>query len=96
MLAVLGTVVFVAIGIGIVIGIAWSILASVIRLGYCRFNLDLIERQEKPEIGTIFQYFSHWKTAFCTSFLEGLYVILWTLLLIIPGFVAAYSYVMTG
>ena len=95
-LTILGGVVLVALVIGIAVGVAWSILAGVVRVGYCRFNLDLIEKPEKPEIGTIFRYFDHWKTAFCAFFLQNLYVILWTFLLIIPGIVAAYSYAMTG
>lgn len=35
------------------------------------------------------------KTAFFARFLTGLYILLWSLLLIIPGIMAAYSYALT-
>lgn len=72
------------------------VVGSVIELGYMRFNLDLIDRQKKPELKTLFDYFSVWRTAFCARFLRGLKVFLWSLLFIIPGVVAEYSYAMTG
>ena len=72
------------------------VVGSVIELGYMRFNLDLVDRQKQPELKTLFDYFSVWRTAFCARFLRGLYVFLWSLLFIIPGIVAEYSYAMTG
>lgn len=80
---------FVAIVISLAIG-------SVIELGYARFNLDLVDRQKQPELRTLFEYFSAWRTAFCARFLRGLYIFLWSLLFVIPGIVAEYSYAMTG
>ena len=44
----------------------------------------------------MFQYFPYWKNAVCTRLLTGLFIFLWTLLLVIPGVVAFYSYAMTG
>ena len=43
---------------------------------------------------SLFGYFSWFKTAFCARFLTNLYTLLWSLLLIIPGIVAKYSYAM--
>ena len=80
---------FVAVVISLAVG-------SVIELGYARFNLDLVDRQKQPELKTLFDYFSVWRTAFCAKFLRGLYIFLWSLLFIIPGVVAEYSYAMTG
>lgn len=80
---------FVTIVVNLVVG-------SVIELGYLRFNLDLVDRQNQPEIKTLFDYFSVWRTAFCARFLRGLYVFLWSLLFVIPGIMAEYSYAMTG
>lgn len=80
----------------LITAIAYVILASVIRVGYARFNLDLVDRQKEPEIGTLFHYFRHWKTTAATSLLQGVYVLAWSLLFIIPGIVAGYSYAMTG
>ena len=70
-------------------------LGSVIEVGYVRFNMDLVDRTE-AKIESLFAYFYHWKTTTATRFLKGLYTFLWSLLLIIPGIIAAYSYAMTG
>lgn len=71
------------------------VLGSVISLGYSRFNLDLVDRRKDPDIGTLFGYFLHWKNAAIARLLETVYVFLWSLLLVIPGIVASYSYAMT-
>ena len=75
--------------------VVYFILGSVVGVGYSRFNLDLVDRQKEPEIGILFGYFKFWKTTAAASFLQGLYVFLWSLLFIIPGIVAGYSYAMT-
>lgn len=80
----------------LVLGVLWFILGSIIRVGYARFNLELVDRRKEPELNALFGYFSHWKNVVLTALLEGLYVFLWSLLLIIPGIVAGYSYAMTG
>ena len=81
--------------IALVMAVVFFILGSIVGVGYSRFNLDLIDRQKEPEIGTLFNYFSHWKTAAAAGALQALIVFLWTLLLIIPGIIAGYSYAMT-
>jgi len=79
----------------LVMAAAYFILGSVVGVGYARFNLDLVDREKEPELGTLFGYFRFWKTTAAASFLQGLYVFLWSLLLIIPGIIAGYSYAMT-
>lgn len=80
----------------LVVAAVFFVLGSIVSLGYCKFNLDLVDRQKEPEIGTLFGYFSHWKTAVVANLLQGIYIILWMLLFIIPGIVASYSYAMTN
>ena len=80
----------------LVMAVAYYILGSIIRVGYARFNLELVDRQNEPEINTLFGYFTYWKTAALAKFLQGLYIFLWSLLLLIPGIIAGYSYAMTG
>lgn len=80
----------------LVMAVVYFILGSVVGVGYSRFNLDLVDRQKEPEIGTLFGYFKHWKTTAAAKFLQGLYVFLWSLLFIIPGIIAGYSYAMTS
>lgn len=69
-------------------------LGSVISLGYSRFNLDLVDHRKDPNIGTLFGFFPHWKNAVIAKLLETVYVFLWSLLFIIPGIIASYSYAM--
>lgn len=88
-------------GIAVTILIAALILLIVsifiggaMRLGYARFNLNLIDR--KPAVfRDLFTYMDcKWK-GFCMNFLTGLFIGLWSLLLVIPGIVKTYSYAMT-
>lgn len=81
---------------GLVMAVVYFVLGSVVGVGYSRFNLDLVDRQKEPEIGALFGYFKYWKTTAAASLLQGLYVFLWSLLFIIPGIVAGYSYAMTS
>lgn len=78
----------------IVMGIALFILGSVIGVGYRKYNLNLVDRQEAG-FENLFAYFPHWKNAFKTKLLKTIYEILWTMLFIIPGVIASYSYAMT-
>ena len=80
----------------LVMAAVYFILGSVVGVGYSKFNLDLVDRQKEPKIGTLFGYFIFWKTTVAANFLQGLYVFLWSLLFIIPGIMAGYSYAMTG
>lgn len=78
----------------IVLGVLYFILGSVIEVGYARFNLNLTAG-EKPPFETLFSYFPNWKTVAMARLLQTVYILLWTLLLVIPGIVAGYSYAMT-
>ena len=78
----------------VVLGVLYFILGSVIKVGYARFNLNLTAG-EKPPFETLFSYFPHWKTVAMARLLQTVYILLWTLLLVIPGIVAGYSYAMT-
>ena len=82
--------------VAIVMAVAFFILGSIIEVGYARFNLDLVDRRKEAELGTLFAFFPHWKTTAMTNFIKGVYILLWSLLLIIPGIIASYSYAMTG
>ena len=78
----------------VILAIALYILGSVISLGYTRFNLDLIDGKE-PVLNVLFSDFYRFGTAFLARFLTNLYILLWSLLLIVPGIMAAYSYALT-
>ncbi len=81
--------------IAILLAVVYFVLGSVIEAGYARFNLDLVDRTE-AKLESVFTYFYNWKTTTAARFLRGLYTFLWSLLFIIPGIIASYSYAMTG
>lgn len=94
--AVLSGVLTAVVIVVLLLAVVFLFLGSVVGLGYSRFNLDLVDRQREPELNTLFSYFSHWRTAVAASLLQTLYILAWSLLFIIPGILAAYSYSMTG
>ena len=80
--------------VALLVAAALFVLSSVISVGYSRFNLDLVDRRKEPELNTLFGYFKHWKTTALARLLQSVYIFLWSLLLIIPGIIASYSYAM--
>lgn len=70
------------------------ILGGVIQLGYAQYLLNQHDRREF-QINDLFTKFDYFGAGFCQNFLRGLYVFLWSLLFIIPGIIASYSYAMT-
>ena len=84
----------VVLSLGLVIGIAWSLLGMLIRPGYCRFNMELLEGEALPQTNRLFEYFKRYRTILPTGLLQLLYIFLWSLLLVIPGIIAAYAYAM--
>ena len=78
----------------LIMGAVYFILGSIIKVGYAKFNLNLADRIE-GSFENLFAYFSFWKTTVAARFLQSIYVLLWSLLFIIPGIIASYSYAMT-
>ena len=91
---ILGGAVYIILA-AIVLAVVFFVLGSIIAVGYARFNLDLVDRRRQAEIGTLFGFFPQWKTTAMTALIKGVYILLWSLLLIIPGIIASYSYAMT-
>lgn len=92
--AFLGGAAFVIIIVALVFGFIYFILGSIIAVGYAKFNLELVDHRETG-FDTLFSYFSNWKVTAVARLLESLFILLWSLLLIIPGIIASYSYAMT-
>lgn len=77
-----------------ILGLAAFIVGGVVQLGYARFLLR--QHDGKPtEFNDLFSQFDRFGTGFAQHFLRSLYTLLWSLLLIIPGIIAALSYAMT-
>ena len=75
-------------------GIAMFIIGSAVELGYDKFNLTMFENPAAPKIETIFSRFAYFGNALLLRLLMFVKILLWTLLFIIPGIVAAYRYSM--
>lgn len=69
------------------------IIGGVIELGLKRYFLNQYDGQHH-EFKDLFSQFSNWGGAFCLRLLTGIYITLWTMLLIIPGIIKTYSYAM--
>lgn len=76
----------------LVIGIAMTILGSAVRLGYCRFNMDLFTGVEKPTMNLLFSRNKIVWKALLMNILEGLLVMVGTVLLVIPGIIVGLMY----
>lgn len=89
----IGSAVYIILGV-LVLAAIYFVLGSIIQVGYSKFNLELVAHRE-VSVPLLFQYFPYWKTTAIARLLRTVYVFLWTLLLIIPGILASYSYAMT-
>lgn len=81
-------------GLAFVYAVGMFIVGCAVELGYNVFNLSLYESTSTPRIETMFSRFSIFGNALVLRLLMLLKILLWTLLLIIPGIVAAYRYAM--
>jgi uncharacterized membrane protein len=70
------------------------IIGGPLELGAAIFSLS-ISRGKESRLEQIFLGFNNFSTALITYLLLILYVLLWTLLLVIPGIIAALGYSMT-
>lgn len=77
----------------VIVGLLYLFLGGVVRIGYARFHLAMVDHG-RVSVEQLFGYFSYWKTAVCTRVLKWLYTFLWSLVLVIPGIIASYSYSM--
>jgi uncharacterized membrane protein len=81
-------------GIIPVVGVFISIiLTGPLTAGLYWFFLKL-RRNENPAVTTVFDGFNRFGTAIALVLLQGIFTFLWSLLLIIPGIIAALSYSM--
>lgn len=80
--------------IGSLLSFASFIMGGTIQLGYTKY---LLKQHNKAnfELKDLFSQFDRFGQGFAQRFLRGLYILLWSLLFIIPGIVKSYSYAMT-
>lgn len=74
--------------------LAAFLIGGVLQLGYARFLLKQHDGKAL-DFSDLFSQFDRFGTGFAQNFLRTLYTFLWSLLLIVPGIIAALSYAMT-
>ena len=79
----------------IAFGIMQFVIGGPVTLGYAKFNLDLVDGKAVA-FKDLFSQFHRFGDGFVLQFLRGLFVGLWTLLLVVPGILANYSYSMAA
>jgi len=75
------------------VGVISLLIAGPMALGAATFSLS-ISRSKEARLEQIFDGFRNYANALVTHLLMTLYIVLWMLLLIIPGIIAALSYSM--
>lgn len=75
-------------------GLVSLIIAGPFAVGIAKFSLAL-SRNNDPKTSQIFEGFNNFGSCLATYLLMVLYIILWSLLLIVPGIIAAISYSMS-
>ncbi len=82
-----------AFGVLTVWGIAALIIGSVVELGTCAFHTRL-NLGQRPPFSSLFERFDIFLKALGLRLFMLLFILLWSLLLFVPGIVAAYRYSM--
>lgn len=85
------TGVFVGAGI---LGIVLSLVGAAVTLGHNKYYIDLVLYNKKDQVGVLFDRFGIFFKAVGLKIYMGFFVLLWSLLFIIPGIVASYRYSM--
>lgn len=75
-----------------ILSIVAFLIGGPMRQGLCRYNIDLLTRENQPSFNALFSQFKNFGNAFGLNFMINLFTALWTLLFIIPGIIAAYRY----
>ena len=91
--ATVGKVGLGAVTIGVLGAILRLLIGGAVSFGYATFNLNLVDDRE-ASFGDLFSKM-HIGKGFLMNLLMGLYILLWTLLFIIPGIIKSFSYAMT-
>jgi uncharacterized membrane protein len=80
--------------VGFLANIGSILVAGPLALGLVMFYLPFA-RGGSPKVSELFSGFDQFFKAIAANLLMGLFILLWTLLLIVPGIIAGYRYSMT-
>ncbi len=81
----------------ICLAVGWSglillLIGGALYLGLMRFSLAIARREDNVKLELLFNGFNQFGTALALYLLQSIFVFLWSLLLVIPGIIAAISY----
>ena len=85
-------ILLIIVGAVLVIAIAMTIIGAAVKLGYCRYNMDLFTAVEKPSIGLLFSRTKIVWKALGMAILKCLILTVATFLFIIPGIILGLMY----
>ncbi len=77
--------------LGVIILVALTLMSTFLSVGYSLFALNTA-RHSKASYGNLFDPFAHFLRVLWLLIRMGIFIWLWSLLLVIPGIVAAYRY----
>ena len=87
--------VFMGIGITVlVMALIHIVIGGAVTLGYAQFFLNVTDDND-PSVGNLFSHIRRLWEGFCMQFFRGMMVMLWSILFVIPGYIALYRYAMT-
>lgn len=80
---------------GDLLNFVWALIVLPVSWGYNVCFLHRDRNKPAPKIGELFAGFSNYLRIVGTMLLMGLYVLLWSLLLVVPGIIKSFSYALT-
>ena len=93
--AFLGALVLAILAFVLVYSIIMMTIGSAVSIGYCQFNLDIIDGSD-VKLRELFARFRQIGTAICAKILSAIYITLGFLLFIIPGIRLSFAYSMVN
>lgn len=85
-------------GTAVILGIVYAILSvtigMVVRVGKADYYMKVYRGENQNAFSTLFHPFKYWGTCLAMGVLSFIKTFLWSLLLIVPGIMAAFSYSM--
>lgn len=88
--AVVGLLGYIYLGL-----IAQLLITGPFTLGFAIVSTDIVRGRENPQVQSFFGGFKNFGAAFLLNLLNGIFVFLWSLLLIIPGIIKSFAYSMS-
>ena len=78
----------------IVMALIQLVIGGAVTMGYAQYFLNVTDDND-PVVGNLFSHIRRLWEGFCMQFFRGMMVMLWSILFVIPGYIAMYRYAMT-